>query len=55
MQMTLQSLIHSFVLNDFITNTTHHPSRQLLRRIVLFFGLGLVEGRLELEGKSLVQ
>jgi hypothetical protein len=45
-QPTLQSLIHSFVLSNFITNTFHHPSRQLLRRIAIFWGLALLENRL---------
>ncbi len=36
------------------TNTFHHPSRQLLRRIVIFWGLALLEGRLTPEGKSAV-
>ena len=52
MQKTLQSLVHSFVLSDFITNITHYPSRLLLRRIILLFGLGLVEGRIKITGGS---
>jgi hypothetical protein len=51
MQETLFSLVHSFVISEFIMNITHHPSRQLLRRIVLFYGLGLVENRLKVEGR----
>jgi len=43
MQATLQSLIHSFVIGDFITNIAHNPSRQLLRRILLFYHLGLMD------------
>lgn len=50
MQMTVESLIHSFVASDLITNISHHPSRQLLRRIVLFYGLGLVEKSLSPQG-----
>jgi hypothetical protein len=50
-QATLQSLIHSFVLSDFISNTFHHPSRQLLRRLVVFWGLALLENRLTPQGK----
>jgi len=30
MQATLQSLVHTFVLSDFISNMFHYPSRQLL-------------------------
>ena len=51
MQETLFSLVHSFVISEFIMNITHHPSRQLLRQIVLFYGLGLVENRLKVEGR----
>jgi len=51
-QATADSLIHTFVLSDFISNTFHHPSRQLLRRIVIFWGLGLLEKRLNPLGKS---
>lgn len=43
MQETLQSLVHSLVLSDFITNITHHPSRALLRRMLIFCYMGLVE------------
>lgn len=46
MQATLPSLIHTLVLSTFISNTFHHPSRQLLRRIAIFWGLGLLEGRM---------
>jgi hypothetical protein len=52
MQKTLQSLVHSFVLSDFITNITHYPSCLLLRRIILMYGLGLVEGRIKINGES---
>jgi len=51
MQATLQSLVHSFVVGDFITNIIHHPSRQLLRRIVLLYGLGLVENCIKVTGE----
>ncbi len=52
MQETLQGLIHCFVLGDFITNITHHPSCQLLRRIIAFYHLGLVERRVSKSGIS---
>lgn len=42
MQGTLQGLIHSFILHKFLTNTSH-PTRILLRRIILFYYMGLVE------------
>jgi len=43
MPQTLQSLMHSFVLSNFITNTTHYPSRAILRRLVIFCYMGLIE------------
>jgi hypothetical protein len=52
MQATAESLVHSFVLSNFISNTFHHPSRQLLRRIVIFWSLALLESRLTSTGKS---
>ncbi len=52
MQATVQSLIHTFILNEFITNTFHHPSRQLLRHIITFWGLALLEKCITPEGKS---
>jgi hypothetical protein len=51
MQATLASLVHTLVLSNFISNTFHHPSRQLLRRIVIFWALGLLEDRLTPQGK----
>lgn len=42
MQETLQGLIHSFILHRFLTNISH-PTRVLLRRIILFYHMGLVE------------
>jgi hypothetical protein len=54
MQDTLQSVVHNFVLSNFITNTSHHASRELLRKLLLFFGLGLGQKRIQREGKSLV-
>lgn len=50
MQNTLQSLVHSFVVGVYITNITHHPSRSLLRRIVLLYHIGLVEERFQPAG-----
>ncbi|KAF8874506.1 hypothetical protein CPB84DRAFT_1690089 [Gymnopilus junonius] len=44
MQDTLQGVIHAFVLNNFLTNTAHWPTRQIFCRILLFYHLGLVEG-----------
>ena len=49
-QATVESLIHTFILSNFISNTFHHPSRQLLRRIVIFWGLSLLEKRLTPQG-----
>ena len=47
MQNTLQSLLHSFIVGDFITNITHLPSRSLLRRLVLLYHIGLVEDQFQ--------
>lgn len=52
MQATLQSLIHTFILNTFISNTFYHPSRQLLRCIVTFWRLALLEKCITPEGMS---
>jgi len=52
MQATLQSLVHTFVLSNFISNTFHYPSRQLLRHIVTFWGFGLLEKRITPQGAS---
>ncbi|KAJ3488570.1 hypothetical protein NLJ89_g11603 [Agrocybe chaxingu] len=41
-QETVCGLIHSFICRDLITNTSHHPSRLLLRRLMQFFYYGLV-------------
>ncbi|KAF8969125.1 hypothetical protein BDZ97DRAFT_1915488 [Flammula alnicola] len=43
MQRSVQSLLHSFALSNFITNITHHPSRALLRRMLMFCYMGLIE------------
>jgi hypothetical protein len=50
MQKTLQGLVHSFIIGDFITNTAHYPSRLLLRRVMLLYGLGLLEKRITITG-----
>jgi len=50
-QATVQSLLHTFVLSDFISNTYHNPARQLLRRIVIFWGLGVLGQCIDQEGK----
>ena len=49
MQETLRGLIHSFVLHNFLTNTSH-PTHVLLRRIVIFYHLGLVEDKIPESG-----
>jgi hypothetical protein len=51
MQDTLQSLVHTFILNEFISNTFHHPSRQLLRRIIVFWGCGIMENCVTPQGR----
>ena len=52
MQHHKEGLIHAFILSNFISNTFHHPSRQLLQHIVIFWGLALLENRLTSQGKS---
>jgi len=49
MQETLQGLIHSFILHKFLTNISH-PTRVLLRRIVLFYHMGLIENEIPESG-----
>jgi hypothetical protein len=49
MQRTLQGLVHSFILHNFLTNTSH-PTRVLLRRIILFFHMGLIENEIPASG-----
>ncbi|PPQ83530.1 hypothetical protein CVT25_006959 [Psilocybe cyanescens] len=46
MEKTAESIIHSFVMDQFLTNTVHYRSRQLLRRIVDFCRLGFLEKKL---------
>ena len=50
MQKTLQGLIHSFILRKFLTNISH-PTRILLRRMVLFYHMGLLEAEISESGK----
>jgi hypothetical protein len=49
LQRILQGLIHSFILHNFLTNTSH-PTRVLLRRMVLFFHMGLIEKEIPASG-----
>lgn len=53
MEDTAISLMHSFVCNELITNTVHHPTRMLLRRMAQFFHEGLVVGTVEKDCKAL--
>lgn len=50
MQQTLQGTVHAFVLNKFLTNTQHFATRQVMRRILLFYHLGLVDGSIPSSG-----
>src|SRR6266545_1950929 len=43
MQATVESLVHTFILSNIILNTFHHPSRELLCRIVIFWALRLLQ------------
>lgn len=54
MQQTLSGVIHSFILDKFLTNTTHQTSRQLLRRILVFFLHGLMDKKISPQGMNLV-
>lgn len=51
MQKTLQALIHSFILHKFLTNISH-PTRVLLRRMVLFYHMVLIEDEISQTGMS---
>jgi hypothetical protein len=53
MQETLQGVVHAFVLNKFLTNTEHIPSRHLLQRILIFYQVGLIEGGISEDGEIL--
>ncbi|KAF8957876.1 hypothetical protein BDZ97DRAFT_1669173, partial [Flammula alnicola] len=46
MEMTAQSMFHSFIMDQFLMNTVHYRSRLLLRRIIDFYRLGLLEKKL---------
>lgn len=39
------------MLNKFITNITHIPTRQILRRLLIFFYLVIIERKFNLEGQ----
>ncbi|KAF8158593.1 hypothetical protein B0H34DRAFT_656250, partial [Crassisporium funariophilum] len=43
MQRSVQSLLHSFALSNFITNIMHHPSRALLWQMLMFCYMGLIK------------
>ena len=47
---TLIGMTHAFMADSYITNTHHTKSRLLLRRMVIFVYLGLVEQALEDDG-----
>ena len=52
MQETLQGLIHAFVLHKFLTNTQHPPTRQILRKILIFFQRGTMLGQIPPDGEA---
>ena len=54
MQRTLSGLIHSFMLDKFVTNTAHQASRQLLRRILVLYLHGLMDKKISTEGMKLI-
>lgn len=45
MQSTMFGLIHSFMAGLLVTNTSHQVSRNLIRRIALFYHAMLVGGQ----------
>ena len=47
---TLFAMTHAFMADSYITNTYHAKSRLLLRRMVIFVYLGLVDQALEVDG-----
>ncbi|KDR65363.1 hypothetical protein GALMADRAFT_148754 [Galerina marginata CBS 339.88] len=51
MQDTNFGVIHTFICHDFITNTSHHPTRMLFRRIAEFYWGGLVQEKFVSNGK----
>lgn len=53
MECTAQSMLHSFVMDQFLTNTVHHRSRLLLRRMGDFYRQGLLEKKIEASGTML--
>ena len=53
MQQTLSGVIHSFMLDKFLTNTTHQASRQLLRRILILYLHGLMDQKISPQGMHL--
>ena len=52
MQETLQGLVHSFMLSSFITNTSHYSSHAILRRMLMFCYMGLIENVIHTSGVS---
>lgn len=46
MQESACSWVHAFVADYRITNTNHPPASKLLRRIALFYHLGLVQHKI---------
>lgn len=54
MQQTLQGVIHSFMLDKFLMNTTHQGSRQLFRRILIFYLHGLMDKKISTQGRDLI-
>lgn len=50
MRDTLVGMTHAFMANSYITNTYHTKTRLLLRRMVIFAYMGLVDQALEDDG-----
>lgn len=54
MQLTLQGVVHTFILDKFITNTSHFATRSLLRRIVIFYLDGTMGRKIPIDGMNTI-
>lgn len=51
MRDTFVGLVHTFLLDDYITNISHPPSRFLLAEMINFYHSALVKGVIRSRGK----
>jgi hypothetical protein len=52
MQDTFVGLVHAFICDKFITNTSHAPSRFILAEMINFYHTALVKNNLRANGGS---